>query len=194
MTRLSRAVAGLVLAVVLASCAGAPAVAPAPPSAVRSSATVIEPPQGLAGDVVTAPRGTAILTLTGRIVAMNAGRSLRFDMPALDRLGVLKVGVYEPWVKQDLEFQGIWLADLLAAARLASDASSLHLTALDDYQIDLTTADVAAGGIFLATKRGDGSPIPVEEGGPTRIVFTGGVASGASPDRWIWSLTTIDVR
>ena len=39
-----------------------------------------------------------------------------------------------------------------------------------------------------------GESIPVEEGGPTRIVYLGGVAAGASADQWIWSLASIDVR
>ena len=73
-------------------------------------------------------------------------------------------------------------------------AQTIHFTALDDYQIDLSLADVRAGGILLATRTGDGGPIPIEDGGPTRIVFVGGVPAGASADQWIWNLAMIDVR
>jgi hypothetical protein len=41
---------------------------------------------------------------------------------------------------------------------------------------------------------GDGGAIPIAEGGPIRIVFADGVASGANANQWIWSVTTIDVR
>lgn len=178
-------------------CAASPAAVgvgtAAPAAAASAAASVIAPPSAGA-TTVPDPTGAAVLTVTGLVGATNAGAALRFDAAGLDRLGLLKVEVFEPWVKKDLSYQGTWLTDLLGVARPGPTASSVHITALDDYQVDLTMADIAAGGIFLATKRGDGTPIPVEEGGPTRIIFVGGVASGASRDRWIWSLTTIDIR
>jgi hypothetical protein len=194
-----RCVAVLMMAVVMAAalvagCAAEPAAAPAPAPAAEQPVTVVAPPRPVSGRRVPALEGDPVLTLTGRIGSTNAARTLQLDAAALDRLGVLKVGVYEPWVKQNLVFQGVWLADVLAAARADQGARGLHVTALDDYQIDLTTAEVAARGVFLATKRGDGTAIPIEEGGPTRIVYTGTTAAGVSPDLWIWSLTTIDVR
>ncbi len=182
----------LMVAALAAGCAAQPATAPAP--AAQMTVSVIAPPRPAAGPGVPAPEGDPVLTFTGRIGSANAARALQLDVAGLDRLGVLEVGVYEPWVKQNLEFQGVWLADVLTAARVEPDARSLHLTALDDYQIDLTVAEVRAGGVFLATRRGDGTTIPVEEGGPTRIVFTGAGAAAVSPDQWIWSLKTIDVR
>jgi hypothetical protein len=48
--------------------------------------------------------------------------------------------------------------------------------------------------VLLATRTGDGGAIPIAEGGPIRIVFADGVASGANANQWIWSVTTIDVR
>ena len=73
-------------------------------------------------------------------------------------------------------------------------AQTVHVTALDDYQVDLSIADVRAGGVLLATRDGEGRAIPLEDGGPTRIVFAANVPAGASADQWIWSLSTIDVR
>jgi hypothetical protein len=40
----------------------------------------------------------------------------------------------------------------------------------------------------------DGSPIPVAEGGPTRIVFRDGIPAGNNSEQWIWSLSTIEVQ
>lgn len=159
-----------------------------PAPAVLSAAT-IRP-----GEAVPAPAGTPDLTLTGKIAATNGAGGLRFDTATLDRLGLTQVSVYEPWVKSDLEFQGVWLADLIKLAQPDGAAETVHLTALDDYQIDLSMADVMAGGILLATKTGDGSPIAVEDGGPTRVVFLSGTPAGSSADQWIWSLATIDLR
>jgi len=66
--------------------------------------------------------------------------------------------------------------------------------AADDYQADLTLADVRDQSIFLATRTGDGTALPVEDGGPTRIVFADGLADRFSPDMWIWNIETIEVR
>jgi hypothetical protein len=151
-------------------------------------------PDPAADTVPAAPRDRAVLTLTGRISSTNADDRLRLDQAGLDRLGLLEVGVYDPWVKQRLDLQGVWLADLVKLAGPDAAASSLHLRALDDYQVDLRLDDVRAGGIFLATRKGDGGEIPVEEGGPTRVVFADSVTAGFSPDLWIWSIDTIDVR
>lgn len=156
---------------------------------------VIAPARWQPDGPVQAPTGPVVLTLTGKIGQRNVDRSaLHFDAAILDELGVVKAKVYDPWVKQELEFQGVWMNDLIEAAKPTSGAQSIHITALDNYQIDLSLADVRAGGILVATKKGDGSPIPIEEGGPVRVVFVGGVPSGASADQWIWSLTMIDVR
>jgi hypothetical protein len=169
--------------------AAPPAPDPHPPTATVLATSVLHP-----GDPVPDPEGDTVLTLTGMIGKHNHDSSLRLDAATLDRLGLLEVQVYEPWVKQTMEFQGVWLTDLVALAQVDQAARSLHLTALDDYQIDLTLADVRAGGIFLATRTGEGAPIPVEDGGPTRVVFTAGVRAGSSADQWIWSLSTIDIR
>ena len=158
------------------------------------TALVIKPAALLPGQPVPTPAGDPVLMLTGKIARQNQGDSLALDAATLDRLGISKVSLFEPWVKHELEFQGVWLADLLEVAGVTDDATSLHLTALDDYQVDLTMAEVRAGGIFLATRDGLGKAIPVEDGGPTRIVFVGGVAAGTSDDQWIWSLKTLDVR
>lgn len=192
------AVIAVLAGALTAGCGQAPAGSPSRPlaasvaAATPTAATVA--PLAAGDGAVPKPTGPVVLTLTGLVGATNGDRSLRFDAAGLDRIGLQTVEVYEPWVKQNLTFQGIWLADLMKVARPDQTARMLRVTALDDYQIDLTTADVRAGGIFVATKRGDGTPIPVEDGGPTRIVFVGGVASGKRLDQWIWSLKTIDVR
>jgi hypothetical protein len=147
-----------------------------------------------AGQDVPTPAGPTVLTVTGRITRPNQGGTLRLDLPTLEKLGLTQLRLYEPWVKQDLDFRGVWLADLLGVAGTGAGAASVHLVAQDDYVVDLTMAEVTAGGILLATRAGDGSAIPLDSGGPTRLVFADGTAAGTNPDRWIWSLKSIDVR
>jgi len=190
---------GTVLAVLPAcgtdSATSAAPASPASPEIVPTPApAILAPPTVAPGDTLAAPKGDTVLTLTGKIGSKNAAGTLSLDPALLDEFGLVRVSVWEPWIKQDMQFQGVWLADVLKVAQTDGSAKTLHLTALDDYQIDLSIADVMAGGIMLATKTGDGAAIPIEDGGPTRIVFVSGNLSGTSADQWIWSLSTIDVR
>jgi hypothetical protein len=195
--RCSRVALPLILAALLvpAGCAVQPRLNTTAGVQPTEAPVVVAPPRWQPDGPVHAPTGPVLLTLTGKIGQRNVDRSaLHFDAATLDELGVVKAKVYEPWVKQELEFQGVWMNDLIEAAKPTGGAQSIHITALDNYQVDLSMADIRAGGILAATKRGDGTPIPIEEGGPVRVVFVGGVPSGASADQWIWNLTTIDVR
>jgi hypothetical protein len=181
--RLARAVAtALAVGAVVAACVSSPSVpTEVAPASVDPAPAVLEPAVLRPDQPVPVPTTAPVLTLTGRIGAINGGNQLALDEATLDQLGRVRITVYEPWVKQTLNFQGVWLADLLAMARPDPAATTVHITALDDYQVDLTLADAVGGGVLLATRDGDGAPIRVEDGGPTRIVFAGGVPSGASP-------------
>lgn len=141
------------------------------------------------GQPVPAATGRTLFTVTG----ISGGPGLPVDRGLLGRLTQVQLQVYEPWVKKDLGFRGVWLADLLAVAGMPA-GTGLRLTALDDYTATLTAADLSAGGILLATSDAAGAEIPVDEGGPTRIVFQEGTAAGRNADQWIWSLRTLEVR
>jgi hypothetical protein len=157
------------------------------------ASTRLQPPVLRAGHAVPLSKDP-ILAVEGKISATNDGHVLRLGVDTLDQLGVLKVNTYEPWAKKRMSFQGMWLADMLKVAGIDQSARTVHFTALDDYQVDLTMTEIAKGGIFLATKSADGSPIPIDQGGPTRIVFMDGVTAGASADQWVWSLKDINVK
>jgi hypothetical protein len=145
------------------------------------------------GQPVPAPAGPTLVTLTGKVAAANMGEDVALDRRTLDRLTQVELRTYEPWVKKDLSFRGVWLADVLALAG-AGPVDEVQIVALDDYTVRLDRAALRGGGILLATADGAGRPIAVEDGGPTRIVFAPGTAAGANADQWIWSLRTIDVR
>lgn len=174
------------------ACAGSstPTAAPVP---AASAGKIISVANLRPGQSIPVPTQKPVLTMTGKISAVNRGGALVFDQRTIEQLGVVQVRLYEPWTKQNLEFRGVWLQDLLAVAGVKGDATRLHIVALDDYAVDLTLADVRVGGIMLATRAGDGSSIPIDKGGPTRIVFMDGVKAGANPDQWVWSVKTIDV-
>ena len=161
-----------------------------------------------AATVLTLPSstGTPLLTFTGKLGGTggaSAGTTggvgggepaVSLDRAAVDSLNRIELTVYDPFQKQQLGYKGVWLMDLLRAVGVAESASNLHITALDDYVVDIPMSDVRAGGIFLAVQNLDGSPIPVSGGGPTRIVFRDGTPAGNNSEQWIWSLATIEVQ
>jgi hypothetical protein len=191
-TRAARALA-VVLPAVLALVAACGSTGPDLPVSASAS-SVVRAPDPPTGAVPAAPQGRPLLTLAGRIATTNAGGALRLDQAALDRLGLVALRVDDPWAKQRLDLQGFRLRDLVELAGPDAGATSLHLTAHDDYQVDLDLAAVRTDDVFLATRDGAGRPLPVEEGGPTRIVFADDAAGRFSADLWIWNIETIEVR
>jgi hypothetical protein len=188
------AAVALVLSTGCGSTSDSGTVVPAGGVAGPAAATVVRAPTLRAGQPVPVPKGKRLLTLTGLVSAKNVGSDVVLDRTALDQLGLVQVSVHEPWVKKDIVFRGVWLRDLLEVAGMPDSATTLRVTALDDYVATLKVADVRAGGILLATRAGDGSAIAVADGGPTRIVYLPGVRAGANADQWIWSVKTIEIR
>jgi len=191
-SRAARALAALALAAICAAC-GEAEPAPNQTPSVPLAEQVLEPASLGPGERLPTATGESVLRVTGRIAPGAADGTLRLDAAGLQRLGLRKVTVFEPFVRQTVDFQGVWLADVLAAAEVSPSAMSVHLTALDDYETDLTMADIRAG-VFLATRTGAGRAIPLEEGGPVRILIPGDIPSGTTDAKWIWSLSTVEVR
>jgi hypothetical protein len=188
-----RRLAAMAAVLTLAAC-GAKSTPAVETTTAATTATIVSVATLKPGQDVPVPAGKAVFTVTGKISATNQGGTLVLDQQTVEKLGVVQARLYEPWTKQNLEFRGVWLQDLVNLAEVSAGATRLHIVALDDYAVDLTLADVRTGGIMLATRAGDGSAIPIDQGGPTRIVFLDGVAAGANADQWVWSIKQIDVQ
>lgn len=134
-----------------------------------------------------------VLWVDGAITNTNSGERLLLDLAGIEGLDTTSIELFEPFDERRSEFTGVSLEAIVAAIGPSAGATSLHLTALDDYEVDISLQDVARGGILLATRQ-SGQPIAVDHGGPIRIVFRDGVASGKNLDQWIWSVRSISVR
>jgi hypothetical protein len=139
------------------------------------------------------PTGKTILSIDGAISERNAGKDLALDVASIEQLPLQTVTLFEPFVQQDLEFTGVLLSDVLAAAGMSSDAAVLSMTALDDYHVDFKLSDMDTSEVLLATRSG-GAAIPISDGGPTRIVFLSKDGMGGNTDNWIWSVARIEVK
>ena len=158
---------------------------------------VVTPASINPGDGIPAPSGEVILTLTGGMTETNAGDILEFDMETLEKLGLVKYTVKEPWLEVDVTFTGVLMSDLLKVTGVPSSATTTQLVALDDYQVEITTADIHKYPVLLATQA-DGKYMSIEHGGPTRIIFPYNTYPELDPvsytPLWIWSIRTMVFR
>ena len=191
MGRVARPVVAVVIGIlVLGACQReeqrpvTPATTPAP--------QVVDPGTLTAGDRISAPKGKVVLTMTGAIEAHNQGKKLALDLASLERMRTVRMELNEPFLKRRMTFEGVLLADLLTVAGVPETAKKVQITALDDYKVEFTMADVRDSKMLLAT-RADGQPMPIDKAGPIRIVFPDGSSLGRNPDLWIWSVNAMKV-
>ena len=148
------------------------------------------------GDQVAVP-DDPILEIDGAISTTNQDGRLLLDLASIEQLGLVRYSVDDPWLKREVEYTGVLLEDLVRLVQPAGSARSLHLVALDDYEVDIAIADAERWPVVLATKL-DGERMPIANGGPTRIVFPYGLVSDIDElqykDLWIWNIESISVR
>lgn len=149
------------------------------------------------GDAAPAPAGDVVLTLSGKIGTTNAGDTLQFDMETFEKLGLVEYVAVDKYQEgKDVSFRGVLVTDLLAFAKADAAATSLLMTALDGYSVEIPISDVKEFSAIIATSS-DGQPLNQAQFGKLRVVYPNKdfeMDSTVYDDRWIWSLTTIDIR
>lgn len=140
--------------------------------------------------VLPVSKGAPILTIRGNISRPNAKDEVVVDLETLERLPMVEEEIFEPFLQERATFRGVELSTLLEVVGAKASAGVVRLTALDDYEVELA-AD--GEGVLLATRH-DGQVIPVDEGGPTRIVFLDDSTGGENLADWIWNVSSIEVR
>jgi DMSO/TMAO reductase YedYZ molybdopterin-dependent catalytic subunit len=73
------------------------------------------------------------------------------------------------WSKMDLRWRGVRLADVLALVEPTDDAHFLMCHAHDGYTVNLPLEEALKPDVLLAHTV-DGAPLPVEHGGPCRVI------------------------
>jgi hypothetical protein len=114
------------------------------------------------------PDGKVILTVSGLISNTNNSDKAEFDMPMLEAVGTISFTTKTPWYKDPVTFSGVPMDKLLLA--VGAKGTSITVTALNDYAMDVPTEDFTAHPVILATKR-DGNYMPVRDKGPLFIVY-----------------------
>jgi len=149
------------------------------------------------GDAIPAPNGEVILTVTGNISAYNNGDTLELDMATLEKFGLVKYDIDDPWAKTTVNYTGILLSDFLKMVGASPSAENIHIVALDDYEVDITVTEAQKWPVLLATQS-NGQYMTMAENGPTRIIFPFGRYSDVDvvlyQDLSIWSIKNIEVQ
>lgn len=73
------------------------------------------------------------------------------------------------WSRFDIAWRGVRLADLLAAAEPDDGAEHIMCYGYDDYTTNLPLVEALKPDVLVA-HTADGAPLPVEHGGPARII------------------------
>jgi hypothetical protein len=189
---LNRLAATILACAIAGGFAAAPEHAAAqPPSPVYESVTEPTLKRGMA---IPDPKGPVILTVGGRI---ELGKGIRFDLPTLESLGVVRFTTPTSWTVDPSVFEGVLLSSLLDAVGADPAATTLTLTALNDFESPIPVADAHTWPVMLALKR-DGEYMLRRDRGPIWVVYP----QHAFPElghrdfmsRWVWQLKAITVE
>jgi hypothetical protein len=180
----TRLLALLAVASMLAACGQAAATGP----------DTVTAPDGLAaGDEIPEPQSKTIVTVKGDISKSNGADGISLDIDTIADMPMTEATVFEPFVKTDVTFTGVMLADFLEIVGAHPNATEVFMKALDDYSVKLPIADAVASSAMLAIEE-NGEPIKIRHGGPARIVFLTDSKMAANTDMWIWSVNRVKVN
>jgi hypothetical protein len=140
------------------------------------------------------PKGPVVLTVGGRIAS---DRPIRFDLPTLEALGLVRFTTLTSWTVDPSVFEGVLLSALLDAVGADPAATTLRLIALNEFESLIPAADARTWPVMLALKR-DGEYMPRRDRGPIWVIYP----QHAFPElghrdflsRWVWQLKSIMVE
>lgn len=149
------------------------------------------------GDSLPAPNDEVVLRVTGKIGQTNAADAAEFDLAMLESIGQVQYDVHDPFAKVDRVFTGPLLAQLLSVVGAASDATTLEFIALNDYKVEMDIKEASKWPVLYALQA-DGQYIPLDDGGPAKIVFPFDDYEELDQPTygkfWVWSMAEIVVK
>lgn len=114
-----------------------------------------------------------------------------YSLNDLKKLAVKDIRIVEPFLQTKQTFTGVALSELFEAAGIEG-SSTVSTIALNDYKFDDLASNFTKSKGLIAIAR-DGEVIPMDQGGPIRIVFPTDSDYFTYLDSWNWSLRTIEV-
>lgn len=105
---------------------------------------------------------------TPTITVSSGSETATFTRDELEAMELVTIETTTPWNEGVVKFEGVPLTVLLA--KVNAQGETAIVTALNDYSVDVPTADFAAFGTILAFKR-NGEYMPVDDQGPFFVVY-----------------------
>lgn len=184
--RLLKVTIAFAAVVALAAC-GSSGGTSAPSTSSSPSTAATANPYGSPPPVDPPGPNDTILTVSG-----GTAGTITYTLRKLEAAGQLQtVTIYEPFRKQTQTFKAVALKDVLDAAGI-NDAQFIDTLALNNYKYDDLAGKFTASDALIATEL-DGKQIPIDQGGPIRIIFKDGTPESTNLDAWNWSLMQINV-
>ena len=174
-----------VIILILAACGGQDAAA----------YETVAPANINAGSAIPAPADNVVLIISGNITITNVDDTLVFDMATLEKLGLVKYTVNDPWLQSEVAYTGILLADLLKYAGSPDSVTAVEVVALDGYAAEIPISEVQEWPVLLATQA-DGQHMTIENNGPTRVIFPYDSHSDitAARNMSVWNVERLEVK
>ncbi|MCO6402110.1 oxidoreductase [Aurantimonas endophytica] len=119
-------------------------------------------------EMLAAPTGETILTVSGKITSTNVDGTAQFDRAMLEALGTVSFQTRTPWRDGVTTFEGVLLETLMTA--VGATGETVTATALNDYVTVIPISDFTRFGPILALKR-DGEYMTIRDHGPLFIVY-----------------------
>lgn len=114
------------------------------------------------------PSDVVVLTISGQISQMNAGKTAVFGMQMLSRLPQRTLFTKSPWYPAGAEFTGPLLRDVLKA--VGAKGKTITAYALNDYKTEIPLDDATKYDVILARLM-NGKPMAVRDKGPLFVVY-----------------------
>lgn len=149
-----------------------------------------------ASSALPVPSGDVILTVTGKIGAANVSDTIQMDLAMIESVGEYQYPVTDPFDQSDRIYRGPLMTDLLALWKVADDATSVEIAALDDYTVAMPIEDLRKYPVLFALQQ-DGAYMPVSTRGPAMLVFPYNNFSFNHEifnDYWVWQISSMDFR
>ena len=158
---------------------------------------VVSPGTLSPGSPVPPPTEPVVLTVRGRLGLTHAEAGVTFDIPTLERLGLIRFSTPTAWTDGLVTFEGVLLSRLLEVLAVPRDVTELAMTALNDYHVAIPAADIRTWPVLIALKR-DGQYMSVRNKGPLWVVYPRHafpeLAQAKHNPKWIWQLKEIVIR
>jgi hypothetical protein len=102
------------------------------------------------------------------VTVSSASGSVTYDRNELEAMGLVSIKTSTPWNEGVVDFEGVPLKQLLEKAGAKGETATV--IALNDYSVDVPTADFDEFGTILAVKR-NGDYMPVDDQGPFFVIY-----------------------